>query len=814
MVNLSELNNAQQEAVTCVDSPSLVIAGAGSGKTRVLTYKIAYLLENGFKPWNILALTFTNKAAREMQQRIAKQVDSQLASQLWMGTFHSIFSRILRIEASQLGFSSNFTIYDTSDSKSLIKSILRELNLDEKTYKPATVYNRISEAKNGLVFPNQYRVDSTIQERDYQQHMPAIAEVYLRYMQRCRLSDAMDFDDLLLYTYYLFDKNPAILQKYQEKFTYVLVDEYQDTNYAQHRIVWQLTQSRQRVCVVGDDAQSIYSFRGANIDNILHFQSMYNDAKLFKLEQNYRSTQTIVNAANSLIAHNRGQIKKDVFSEKAEGQHIFVYNVQSDYEESFVVSQRIQRLHERDHLPYSDIAILYRTNSQSRILEEAIRKLNIPYNIYGGLSFYQRKEIKDVIAYLRLALNPRDEEALKRVINYPARGIGDTTLNKILLCASQHSVSPWQVLSSPESFQLDVNKGTSNKLLQFAELIMKFHALTPTEDAYTLARQIIQASGLAADINKGSEPDDISRQENLQEMLDSLASFVEENKEEGRGFLLADYLQEIALISDLDENSESDDQIDQNDKITLMTIHSAKGLEFKVVFVVGLEEELFPNQMALQEGSRGLEEERRLMYVAMTRAEEQLYLSTAKSRFRFGKTELCTPSRFLKEIDSCYLYDGSDNRGLKEGRQSNLFEGRTLSEHNPVRVNRSADHLGNRQAQQLPPSVWGKTLKRVSSLSKPQFGVGLGEGQNRNIPRITSGQLSAIPSSTQPASTTTSSPVGGKSLQVGSMVNHSRFGRGTVLSLEGTGLDAKATVKFDNVGTKQLLLRFAKIDVL
>ena len=838
MLNLQELNEAQREAVTCIDAPSLVIAGAGSGKTRVLTYKIAYLLEQGYKPWNVLALTFTNKAAREMQQRIAKQVDPQLAGQLWMGTFHSIFSRILRIEAAQLGFSSNFTIYDASDSKSLVKTILRELNLDEKVYKPATVCNRISEAKNGLVFPNQYRMDASLQSRDFQSKMPALGEVYLRYMQRCRLSDAMDFDDLLLYTYYLFEQHPDVLKKYQERFHFVLVDEYQDTNYAQHRIVWQLTQERQRVSVVGDDAQSIYSFRGANIDNILQFQQMYEGARLFKLERNYRSTQTIVNAANSLIAHNRGQIHKDVYSEKVEGRKINLYNVQSDYEESIVVSHRIEALHQKDHIPYADIAILYRTNSQSRSLEEQIRKLGIPYRIYGGLSFYQRKEIKDVIAYLRLTLNPRDEEALKRIINYPARSIGDTTVNKVLQCASQHSVSPWQVIMDAPTYDLSVNKGTLGKLQQFATMIQGFHAEIQTSDAYTLARRVVQESGVAADINKGHEPDDVSRQENLQEMLDSIASFVQERQEEDKGFYLSDYLQEVALVSDLDETDAKEEAqrsgMDPDDKITLMTVHSAKGLEFRVVFVVGLEEELFPNQMALQEGNRGLEEERRLMYVAMTRAEEQLYLSTARSRFRFGKTEVSNPSRFLREIDSQYLYSGSpatSSRSSIDSRPSadlpfgssgspfgsssgSPFGSPSRSSFGSSRMGMSGASYGSSErsssrsnvsnpssANQFPPSVWGKTLKRVSSLPKT------GSAPASSTP------VSSVPSGGAPAQAPTGSSSGG-ALQVGSVVQHSRFGRGTVLSVEGTGLDAKATVEFDNVGKKQLLLRFAKIDVI
>lgn len=857
-MDLSLLNDAQREAVTCIDSPSLVIAGAGSGKTRVLTYKIAYLLEQDYKPWNILALTFTNKAAREMQTRIGKLVDQKLANALWMGTFHSVFSRILRIECGVLGFTSNFTIYDASDSKSLVKTILREMQLDDKTYKPSTVCNRISEAKNRLIFPNQYLKSPGLMEHDASQRMPAIGEIYLRYMQRCRLSDAMDFDDLLLYTYYLFETYPEVLQKYQDRFEYVLVDEYQDTNFAQHRIVWQLTQHRQRVCVVGDDAQSIYSFRGANIDNILNFQKNYTGTRLFKLERNYRSTQNIVRAANSLIEHNRGQIRKEAYSENNEGRRIQLFNVQSDYEESIVVSHKVQALHGRDHIPYNDIAILYRTNSQSRSLEESLRKLSIPYRIYGGLSFYQRKEIKDVIAYLRLVLNPRDEEALKRIINYPARGIGDTTLQKVLGCAVENATSPWQVLMSPDTMNLAVNKGTLSKLEKFTSLIQSFHALTESTDAYTLAKRICNEAGVSADINKGREPEDISRQENLQELMDGIASFVEQANEEGNSVLLRDYLQQVSLLSDLDsDNSDEGDKTDE--KVTLMTIHSAKGLEFRVVFVVGLEEELFPNRMALDEGQRGLEEERRLMYVAMTRAEEQLYLSSAKSRFRFGKTELSNPSRFLKEIDEQYIntgYGEGDRASASSSRSNDFLFGSSRSD-NPFASSRSGNSFGSSRSESpfassrsdnpfgssrserpfgstnsgnpfgqgasgrsssqtgtgnsassnassgistsnLPPSVWGKTLRSVTSVSR---------GQSNN-PASSNGNGGNVAS---PASDNSCGNNG--SLCVGNVINHSRFGRGTIVLVEGTGLDAKATVDFDNVGRKILLLRFAKFTI-
>ncbi len=782
---LNDLNESQRLAVECIDSPSLVIAGAGSGKTRVLTYKIAYLLSKGLKPWNILALTFTNKAAAEMQQRIARQVGSDLASGLWMGTFHSIFSRILRIECQSIGFTSDFTIYDATDQKSLIRSLIRENSLDDKVYKPGMVANFISQAKNHLITPQQYANDISIRERDQAARVPLVAQIYQQYVQRCRLSNAMDFDDLLLYTYYLFFNNPEIAQKYEQRFEFVLVDEYQDTNYAQHRIVWLLTQHRQRVCVVGDDAQSIYSFRGANIENILTFQEQYQGAQLFKLEQNYRSTQNIVAAANSLIHHNQGQIHKDVYSRKAEGQLINVFTAQSDFEEAYLVSRTIKVLHHRDHIAYSDIAVLYRTNAQSRSLEEALRKDGMPYRIYGGLSFYQRKEIKDVIAYLRLAVNPHDEEALKRVINYPARGIGDTSLSKILQCATSHSVSPWRVIADPVGFQLNVNKGMITKLTTFAQMIDGFAQAAPTQNASDLAFRIVRETELAKDINKGHDPDDISRQENLQELMDGISAFVETKQEEGQPCLLTDYLQEVSLLSDIDEDKVTDD----DQKITLMTIHSAKGLEFRVVFVVGLEEELFPNQMAIQEGAKGIEEERRLMYVAMTRAEEQLILTSARSRFRFGQTEMSHPSRFLKEIDARYLKTVRSTPSTDAPSSPFQRRGTRLFDDDTTPL----------PAKQFPRTVWGKTLRRVSPSSTPVAPA------STPTPSVSSSSPSPSPSS---------SPTSVPGLAVGKHVEHSRFGRGEVLKLEGTGLDAKAEVRFDNVGTKQLLLRFAKITVI
>lgn len=811
---LDDLNESQRQAVECIDAPSLVIAGAGSGKTRVLTYKIAYLLQQGLNPWNILALTFTNKAAAEMQQRIAHQVGQDLASKLWMGTFHSIFSRILRIECQSIGFTSDFTIYDATDQKSLIRSIIREFGFDDKNYKPGLVANHISQAKNHLITPQMYASDIELRKRDDAAKVPAIAQIYQEYMKRCRLSNAMDFDDLLLYTYYLFFNNPDIAQKYEDRFEFVLVDEYQDTNYAQHRIVWLLTQHRQRVCVVGDDAQSIYSFRGANIENILTFQELYSGSRLFKLEQNYRSTQNIVAAANSLIHHNQGQIHKDVFSKKAEGQLIDVITTQSDFEESYVVSRRIQTLHNRDHVDYSEVAVLYRTNAQSRSLEEALRKDGLPYRIYGGLSFYQRKEIKDVIAYLRMAVNPRDEEALKRIINYPTRGIGDTTLSKVLECANQNGVSPWNVVSDPVGYQLNVNKGTATKLTAFAQQIESFAQKAQVEDAAKVAFYIISESKIYDDINKGSEPDDISRQENLQELMDGIAAFVEGKNEEGSPCKLTDYLQEVSLLSDVDEDKVTDD----DSKVTLMTVHSAKGLEFRVVFVVGLEEELFPNQMALQEGMKGIEEERRLMYVAMTRAEEQLYLTNARSRFRFGKTELSSPSRFLKEIDSQYLKTNRSDSApapTQTRRSNSLFGNSSMSSSRSSYsfTNNDLYSSTHSSSSTFPPSVWGKTLKRVTPTSVAS------SSSSQSSTNVTPQSASVSMSTRESSQTNTSSPQTSVSssdavLSAGKHIEHSRFGRGEVIQVEGAGMDTKATVRFENVGTKQLLLRFAKIKIL
>ena len=764
---LDELNESQRAAVLYNDGPSLVIAGAGSGKTRVLTYKIAHLMNEGYDPWNILALTFTNKAAREMKERISRQVGDR-ARYLWMGTFHSIFSRILRIEAQRIGFTSNYTIYDSSDSKSLLKSIIKEMQLDDKTYKPGNIQSRISNAKNHLILPDAYASNPEIVKADTDAKVPATHQIYRKYWERCRQSDAMDFDDLLVYTYMLFRDHPDIRQKYAMQFRYVLVDEYQDTNFAQHSIVLQLTEQNQRVCVVGDDAQSIYSFRGANIDNILKFTKVYKGAKLFKLEQNYRSTQIIVQAANSLIAKNREQIRKEVYSEKSKGEPIGVFQAYSDVEEGEIVANIIRQLNVRENCPYDDFAVLYRTNAQSRIFEEALRKRSIPYKIYGGLSFYQRKEIKDVIAYFRLAINPNDEEAFKRVINYPARGIGDTTLNKIIGAATSHGVSLWKVLGEPLAYGLSINKGTHTKLQGFRELIELFMKDAQEKDAAEVGSGIVRQSGIMNDIYQDRTPENLSRQENIEELINGMHDFCATRREEGSDRVsLTDYLGEVSLLTDQDSDKEGDGA-----KVTLMTIHSAKGLEFRNVFVVGMEENLFPSQMSM-DSMRGLEEERRLFYVAITRAEEHCYLSFAKSRFKFGKTEFSSPSRFLKDIDARYL-------SLPQGEQMARQVDEAASRFRTSQHTASRFETPRPKVQIIPPPQETRRLVKVSS--------------------VVSSRPSASPS------------VAG--LQPGNVIEHERFGVGDVLSVVGTGDSCKATVRFRNAGEKQLLLKFARFKVI
>ena len=770
-----ELNESQRAAVLYNEGPSLVIAGAGSGKTRVLTYKIAYLMNEGYDPWNILALTFTNKAAREMKERISRQVGER-ARYLWMGTFHSIFSRILRVEAQTIGFSSNFTIYDASDSKNLIKSIIKEMQLDDKTYKPGSIQSRISNAKNHLVLPDAYASNPEVIKADRDAKVPATHEIYRKYWERCRQSDAMDFDDLLVYTYILFRDFPHIREKYAMQFRYVLVDEYQDTNFAQHSIVLQLTKENQKVCVVGDDAQSIYSFRGANIENILKFTQVYKGAKLFKLEQNYRSTQTIVQAANSLIEKNHEQIRKSVYSEKSKGEPIEVFHAYSDVEEGEIVANKIAQLRYQENYSYNDFAVLYRTNAQSRIFEEALRKRSLPYKIYGGLSFYQRKEIKDVIAYFRLAVNPNDEEAFKRVINYPARGIGDTTLNKIIEAAVLNGVSLWKVIGEPLAYGLNINKGTHAKLQGFRELVEMFIKDVMEKDAAEVGSTIVRQSGIMNDIYQDRTPENLSRQENIEELVNGMHDFCATRREEGNEHVaLTDYLAEVSLLTDQDNEKEGDGA-----KITLMTIHSAKGLEFKNVFVVGLEENLFPSAMSM-DSVRGLEEERRLFYVAITRAEEHCYLSFAKSRYKFGKTEFSNPSRFLKDIDACYLDLPQGERvASRVDEAANRFRSAgSPFGSNTTFIPRSSMTQERPRVQVIPPVQPTRTLKKVSSISP-----------------------------SRPAA----SPSAG-ALQVGHVIEHERFGVGEVIDVVGVGDNCKATVKFRNAGEKQLLLKFARFKI-
>ena len=773
---LQQLNDSQRDAVLYCDGASLVIAGAGSGKTRVLTYKIAWLLEQGMKPWQILALTFTNKAAREMKERIGRLVGDEHARYLQMGTFHSVFARILRAEADKIGYSSNFTIYDQTDARSLVKAIIKELGLDDKVYKPSSVADRISMAKNHLLLPQQY-AQSAWASDDAQQKRPQVSNIYIRYAERCRQANAMDFDDLLVQTWLLFHHHEDIRQKYVEKFQFVLVDEYQDTNYAQQAIVYQLTKERQKVCVVGDDAQSIYSFRGANIDNILNFQSQYQNARLFKLEQNYRSTQLIVQAANSLIRRNERQIPKNVFSKNEHGERLQLKPAYSDKEEAIIVTQDIKRIRRQDHCAWSDFAILYRTNSQSRSFEEQMRKDNIPYRIYGGLSFYQRKEIKDVIAYFRLIANPDDEEAFKRIVNYPARGIGDTTVGKIVQTAQTYGVSLWQVIKEPVLFPMEVSKGTMTKLQNFRELIEGWITRLDTEDAYTLGHDIIMNSGISKDIYSGRNPEDITRQENLEEFLSGMQDFVESRREEDLAdqFFLPDFLQEVALLTDLD----SDDG-DSNDKVTLMTIHSAKGLEFPTVFVVGLEENIFPSPMCTN-SMRELEEERRLLYVAITRAEKHCILTCAQNRWHYGRMEYDTPSRFIRDIDPELLQvlsDGVPEKPIERSRSEWMQNPR------PVATQFKADPkpraVAPRQPEK-PVDPFGPNFKRLYQAVAPR------------------------PLATDP------SP---GDLREGARIEHQRFGIGTVTRIEGSGENTKATVEFKNAGTKQLLLKFAKFKII
>lgn len=773
---LDQLNPSQREAVEYIDGASLVIAGAGSGKTRVLTYKIAYLLSKGVPPHSILALTFTNKAAREMKERIGKLTDPEATRRLWMGTFHSIFARILRYEAEHLGFPSDFTIYDSTDSKSLIKSIIKEMQLDDKLYRPGMVQSRISNAKNALVTYKAYEQSKELVEGDIKNRIPLIREIYKRYQMRCFQAGAMDFDDLLLQTNILFRDHPSVLNKYRSFFQYVLVDEYQDTNFAQHLIVLRLSEQHGRICVVGDDAQSIYSFRGANIDNILQFKNQYPGCRVFKLERNYRSTRNIVDAANSLIHKNEKQIEKKVYSEKEAGNRLGLISLYSDYEEAYAVTTKIMELRRQNRsYDFADFAVLYRTNAQSRVLEEALRKHNIPYRIYGGLSFYQRKEIKDIISYFRMVVNPHDEEALKRVINYPARGIGNTTLSKIIEAATEYNVSPWTILSEPLEYALPVNAGTASKLRGFKEMILSFQEMNRTMQLDEITDHIIRESGIMALLAQDTSVEGQSKFENVQELIKGIVEYCEIKREEGAEEIrLSDFLSEVALLTDQDN-----DKDEHKDKITLMTVHAAKGLEFKNVFVVGLEEDLFPSMMS-KDSIKAVEEERRLFYVAITRAEENCILTFAKSRFKNGKTMFCQPSRFLKDIDPVFL-------------DAPLMETSSMTQYDDF--SRERDRYGREERE---PVLFGREPKIKQEEPDKQ----IAQGAQRKLSKITS-----IPSATGSASS-----LGG--LNVGTRVSHERFGEGQVTALEGEGNNAKATVNFDNSGVKQLLLKFAKLTVI
>ena len=832
---LNDLNEAQRAAVEYIDGPSLVIAGAGSGKTRVLTYKIAYLLSQGMKPWSIMALTFTNKAAREMKERIGKLVGNDLAQHLYMGTFHSIFSRILRAEAEHIGFNNNFTIYDESDSRSLIKAIVKEMGLDDKKYKPAAVHAKISMAKNNLMSAAAYESDAAIFEQNKRAQMPEVGKIFVAYVQRCKQANAMDFDDLLTLTYQLFREHEDIRHKYAARFDYVLVDEYQDTNHVQMSIVMQLCQEKQRVCAVGDDSQSIYSFRGANIDNILNFQRQFQGTRLFKLEQNYRSTQTIVEAANSLIKHNRNQIPKDVFSENAKGEKIQYKPAYSDKEEAAIVAKDVKRIRREDGCQYSDFAILYRTNSQSRSFEEEFRKQGIPYRIYGGLSFYQRKEIKDIIAYFRLVANPDDEEAIKRIINYPARGIGATTVLKIADCAHQNQVSFWEVIGAPERYGLAVNKGTMNKLETFRLLISSFIERAQTTDVYELGDAIIKESGISQDIMSGKDADDLARQENLEEFLSGMSAFVEERREEGKfdELFLQDYLQDVALLTDADSDGDKDEP-----RVSLMTVHAAKGLEFPTVFVVGLEENIFPSPLSAA-SLRDLEEERRLLYVAITRAEKHCILTNAKNRWRYGKMEFDNPSRFIDEIDGKLIDSLDEAGGSLFGSMSDQPEWARAQRPRRPWEDAEQPRYSSRYQNSKPvasqfvadpkPSLFDDEpeTSRTSGRSSVSGRSSLSEGNFKSVRALNAAKRYMETHSSHPASrgtgssassvsSSTASSAGSSScgLQEGMKIEHQRFGRGTVLKIEGTGENTKATVEFVHSGTKQLLLKYAKFTLV
>ena len=782
---LDELNDNQRKAVEFVDGASLIIAGAGSGKTRVLTYKIAYLLKKGFAPSSILALTFTNKAAREMKSRISDLVGEQIARYLWMGTFHAVFSRILRSEADKIGFTNNFSIYDTADSNSLVKSIIKGLNLDDKTYRPGMVHNRISAAKNNLITPGAYASNAELLAADKHARVPRMQEIYSIYTERCKQADAMDFDDLLLQTNILFRDHPEVLQKYRERFNYILVDEYQDTNYAQYLIVRKLSEGHERICVVGDDSQSIYSFRGANIDNIIQFKSNYQSAQVFKLERNYRSTKMIVSAANSLIDKNKNRIPKEVYTEKQDGEKIKVLQLYSDFEEAAIVSEYIKDLKESEEYAYKEIAILYRTNAQSRVLEDQMRKGAVPYRIYGGLSFYQRKEIKDVIAYCRLICNPADEEALKRCINTPTRGIGDTTVNKVLETAMLHGVTAWEVMGDILKYNLPVHTGTANKLTDFKKMISTFMEQKDVLDAYQLVDSVIKTTGLIRDTYTDNSQESISRRENIEELVNAIREFSETKADAGEQALLADFLAEVSLLTDQDTDKNGDE-----DKVTLMTVHAAKGLEFKVVFVVGMEEELFPSAFSV-DSARELEEERRLFYVAITRAEERCFITYAKSRYKNGQLNFVNPSRFIKDIDSEYL----DFPVQQTNKPSSHFIDDEIEDFSGFR------NVGTRSTRSSTRTYYPKQQAQ----EKPVYYDT--PSAARKLTKLGTSPKAPVSDSDASGSFTPTIPVG-------KFVKHAMFGIGKVLSVSMSGANEKAEIDFGEKGVKTLLLKFAKLEVL
>lgn len=827
---LSQLNENQQLAVTYCDGPQLVIAGAGSGKTRVLTYKIAWLLKNvGLNPWNILALTFTNKAANEMKERIGGLVGNERARYLQMGTFHSVFARILRAESNHVGFTSNFTIYDEADSRSLIKNIVRQMGLDDKIYKPSTIHSVISMQKNRLWSAGQYAEDGELLERDRRRNMPETYKIFRLYEQRLQQANAMDFDDLLVQTYRLLKKNEDIRQKYAERFKYVLVDEYQDTNYAQQQIVWLLTKENQHITVVGDDYQSIYAFRGANINNILSFSKIYDNAKMFKLEQNYRSTQNIVAAANSLMKHNRRQIEKEVFSKNSTGEKVNIIETISDKREASIVCRTIKDMIRTEGARYSDFAILYRTNAQSRLFEEEMRKPEIGlgehYRIYGGLSFYQRKEIKDIIAYFRLIVNPDDEEAFRRIINYPARGIGDTTVQKIIAAAQQHEVSLWEIVCNPVENELNVNRGVISKLTAFETLIRQFMDKLQTVDAYALGKEIVEKAGIERDLAADKSPEGDSRRENVDSLMSGIAEFVQAQKEDddAEHIHLADYLSTVSLMTDIDSDSEEDSK----DKITLMTIHAAKGLEFNTVFVVGLEENIFPSLLST-DNPEAIEEERRLLYVAITRAEKHCYLTWTHSRWRYGKMDgFVNPSRFLNDIDTRFTKTTVEGGRFSGNSQNTWAERDSFSDRlwsKDYEIDRP--YTGYRE--------FGNTYQRQSNRmqnSRPVAGQFMADPQPKvTKPRKAEGAVNPFSSSFERklqqegrwAKVSKAITNGGRTLtgqndvalREGNIIEHQRFGRGTVAKIEGTGENLKATVDFDSTGRKQLLLKFARYTIV